>query len=908
MKRIIQNVRTLSWPGYGQAALAAFVICAVSGIALAIPYDVNRPYNSISLFVLLNPWASFFRNLHYWSAQFVLVGTLLHAWAHFKPESVVNLKPGIWYRLSFSLLFLFYVMISGFILKGDSDSEQALTILTRLLSLIPLAGKPLSTLLLGNVQLIYVHHIATATLVLVVIIFEHARILWSRAGVSLSLLLLTGFLALFLQAPLHDGQSAIMKGPWYFLAVQEILHYLTYPGFLLILVLLLFLPVLFFKRFVRYAAGIRRITVVVVILYGLLTITAAFFRGENWKWVLPWQAEAGILHGFPRYAPVFSETGIPDTTTYGDFPMVAGRPESCLVCHGKMTGFEKSHDPAAIGCSSCHGGNTNSAVAGVAHRGMRLVPGNLADARISCGQSACHSGIPERVATGLMASLSGMIGVNRWVFGETDSPDHPAHVDHLGESAADMHLRNLCSGCHLGQKKEIPGSYPATLNGGGCLACHLHYDIPTRKSVDQYYSSSGKGRVLPVLHPQLTAKVGNEQCFSCHNRSGRISTNYEGWYESLDEPGKVKPGANSRIIDGYRVFYKTEADVHHTAGLSCIDCHLSVELMGDGNAYKHKEDAVKISCTDCHSDNLHPTKPGEPIDAESQKLIRLNPLLDQDGPYLKNRASGIILTNSYQAETGDFRLKGKINAKTWALKAPDDVCLAGSGHKNLSCRACHTAWAPTCLGCHTTYDAQKEGFDHKNNVPVKGTWTELAGNYGVRPPTLGVKTGSGGKTEVTIFVPGMIMTLDLNSFSGKSGKQSEFIRRYAPADPHTTTRKSRDCKSCHLDPNALGYGEGTLQYQVKNGEGRWYFEPVYEKSMQDGLPADAWIAFLKEPGKQISTRTNYRAFTLAEQKRILLVGTCLTCHAEDSKVAKTMVTHYKSYLKNLPGTCIISGW
>jgi len=726
--------------------------------------------------------------------------------------------------------------------------------------------------------------------------------------VSLSMLLLTGFIALFLQAPLHDGQSDVMKGPWYFLAIQELLHYLNYPALLLIFVLLIFLPVVLFKKFSRYARSIRRMTLVAVLLYLVLTVTGAFFRGENWKWVWPWQADSGILHGFPLYAPVFFETGISDTTTYVDFPKVAGRPESCLVCHGKMTGFEKSHDPAAIGCSSCHGGNTNSVVAGIAHRGMRLVPGNLADARSSCGQPACHAGIPERVSTGLMATLSGMIGVNRWVFGETDSPDHPAHVDLLGESAADMHLRNLCSGCHLGQKKEIPGSYPATLNGRGCLACHLQYDTPTRKLVDQYYQHNDKSGVLPNLHPKLTARVGNEQCFSCHNRSGRISTNYEGWYESLDEAGKVKPGSNSRIIDGYRVFYKTEPDVHHTAGLSCIDCHVSVELMGDGKAYMHKENAVKISCSDCHAAKLVTSARGETIDAESQKLIRLNPFLDQDGPYVKTRAGELILTNSYQTESGKFGLRGKINSKEWALAAPNAVCEAGAGHKTLSCRACHTAWAPTCLGCHTTYDAQKEGFDHKKNVPVKGSWTELAGNYGFRPPTLGVKSGLNGKTEVVPFVPGMIMTLDLNSFRGKSGEKSRFVRLYAPADPHTTVRKARNCASCHLDPNALGYGEGRLVYTVIGKSGKWEFEPTYEILKEDGLPADAWIGFLTEPPTYRTTRTDYRPFSKAEQRRILTVGACLSCHPEGSKIAGSFLNQYATLQKRLPETCVISGW
>lgn len=45
---------------------------------------------------------------------------------------------------------------------------------------------------------------------------------------------------------------------------------------------------------------------------------------------------------------------------------------------------------------------------------------------------------------------------------------------------------------------------------------------------------------------------------------------------------------------------RTEPDVHHAAGMSCTDCHLHTELMGDGETYLHEDDAVEISCQSCH--------------------------------------------------------------------------------------------------------------------------------------------------------------------------------------------------------------------------------------------------------------------------------------------------------------------
>lgn len=55
---------------WGALALANFLVCAVSGVFLAIPYDVGKAYESIVALLLTNPAGSFFRNLHYWSAGF----------------------------------------------------------------------------------------------------------------------------------------------------------------------------------------------------------------------------------------------------------------------------------------------------------------------------------------------------------------------------------------------------------------------------------------------------------------------------------------------------------------------------------------------------------------------------------------------------------------------------------------------------------------------------------------------------------------------------------------------------------------------------------------------------------------------------------------------------------------------
>jgi len=70
--------------------------------------------------------------------------------------------------------------------------------------------------------------------------------------------------------------------------------------------------------------------------------------------------------------------------------------------------------------------------------------GNLANARQTCGTTNCHPEIIPRVNLSLMTTNSGIVTVDRFVFGETDSPDILSHIKEIGFTAADQHLRNLC--------------------------------------------------------------------------------------------------------------------------------------------------------------------------------------------------------------------------------------------------------------------------------------------------------------------------------------------------------------------------------------------------------------------------------------------------------------------------------
>ena len=890
---------------YGAIAVASFIICSVSGVVLAVPYDVANPYVSITTMLITNPAAVFFRDIHYWSAQFFLIFTILHLWDYVKIGAEKKLKKGVWLRLSISILAVFFVMITGFILKADADSIQARRIITSLVSRFPLIGDLLSYGLFGpedDFQITYVHHIATATIFLAIIIWEHAKTLWTKVSTFLISLAILSIISFIFHAPLHNWLSPIVKGPWYFVGLQEILHWISNPGivlfFILILIALVYVLVFIPENKTKI---IKRSLLYLFYIYIVLTIIGFFFRGENWSWQNPWDKQTVINDPF-QTGLIMYEASLADIIIH-DIPQTGKRQEACMICHKEVSGFAASHDPKAIGCASCHLGNPFSLDKDRAHRNMVLIPGNLSNAQLTCGSPDCHPEMIPRVTNSLMTSNSGIVSVDRFVFGESDSPDIQSHIKDIKHSAADKHLRDLCAKCHLGNEKTETGPIGELSRGGGCNACHLNYTDQSASQHLAYIAGQKAENLLPSLHSSLDIKISNNHCFGCHSRSGRISTNYEGWHETLLDENKIEEEKKYRILQDKRVFEFITADVHHTAGMECIDCHNDLEVMGDGSRYLHEEDAVKIKCEDCH----FLTKPNlvtyRELDSATLKIFDLRKYDHINKEMIKGKDSEVAMMNTF-FENDTAWMVGKNSGKIHPLNPPASICIKNEVHESLTCSSCHTAWAPQCIGCHNEFDKNAEGYDLLENKFVKGEWVEYVGNFGVGLPTLGVREN--GTKSIKPAIPGMILTIDKASFNS-SDESMTFHRLFASAAPHTTNTNGRSCKSCHNDPLALGYGRGELVFDIITG--KWSFIPEFAANKHDGLPEDAWIGFLSNPKSNQSTRTNFRPFNLEEQKQILTVGACLTCHEENSEIIlRGLDEEFNNYVLKVSDECVLPVW
>ena len=546
----------------------------------------------------------------------------------------------------------------------------------------------------------------------------------------------------------------------------------------------------------------------------------------------------------------------------GSGPERAGdRVERCLRCHQvERESPGGAHAAAALGCSACHLGNPLAYEADRAHAGMEPEPGALATVERTCGRADCHAREAERVAGSLMTTGRGLIAVDRWAFGELEHPDgDETFAELLGverPTPAQDHLRKLCAGCHLGGRAANRDDAIRSA-GAGCAACHLRPRAATGPA------AAGEA----PAHPAVDATVGDDRCLGCHSRSGRISLSYQGLAE-LHRAGD--PCDDPLTLHDGRPGCRLEADVHQRAGMTCVDCHLHTELMGDGEHYLHKEEAVEIRCESCHGPVLDIDRGGlertwgavdDPI---SRDLLRLAGKVVTPSTRVRTGARGTPLWHVEQAKSG-WELSRKSDDKRLSMApTPSDTNHDLAGHERLSCSSCHATWTPRCTTCHTRFEADGEQWDFAAAGLTRGAWREEADNYGWGPPTLAL-----AGDRIVPATPGMIMTLAAPELPAAKRQQ----RLFAQLSPHTTTERARSCSSCHASATALGLGEGQLQL---TGEAI-RFTPAAPDPQDPGRGVDGWVT-LGAPTPAPGTRRDLRSLDRDEQVRVLRVGVCLACH------------------------------
>jgi len=247
--------------------LSCFGLSLVSGIILAFVYrPVGNVFQNVEEITTRIPYGWFFRQFHYASGQMFVILMFAHTLEHFLKRRYRTYSSREWAVLILSLCLCFFVLFTGFILKGDKEGIFAGRIFMNLLLSIPIGGGVLSRVFIVPGEsfffLPYLYHCMILPFLIGYLIRKHVRewmpgqgsFFWATMGIFVYALLIDPFMDIPPDAPVNA-----VKGPWFFLGIQTLLKFLPplwggllIPGFLVGCLFLLPLAGPFLQRFLHY--------------------------------------------------------------------------------------------------------------------------------------------------------------------------------------------------------------------------------------------------------------------------------------------------------------------------------------------------------------------------------------------------------------------------------------------------------------------------------------------------------------------------------------------------------------------------------------------------------------------------------------------------------------------------------
>ncbi len=555
---------------------------------------------------------------------------------------------------------------------------------------------------------------------------------------------------------------------------------------------------------------------------------------------------------------------------------------NCLSCHSKIEHVSATHPD----CVPCHGGDPLARTKEAAHRGMhgRGNPSAPEHWDGTCG--SCHLYQLDRVKSNLMYTTTGMIrninltweGPDGGLFssrgGEVYDPEGKAQ--HLKPVAGLDHVsgelyRKFCSQCHVARESgEVYGASHAS----GCAACHFPYN---ERAQYEGKDATVQGKGPYAASHAMERLPGNEVCSRCHNRSGRIAYSYQGLNDGNNSLVPTSGGRPGPVMaSGNRNLTHIAQDVHFTAGMDCIDCHTSRDLMGDGYSYRNMYLQTEIACEDCHG-GARPPRYREIVSEQDEALRESAGYRMQMRPGMKMMvtAKGRSYSNVFYRD-GAVWVLGKRSGKLFKSRVitgtPEHTVV---GHGRLECYSCHSRTVVQCYGCHTTYDKSKTGMDFVKGVETQGRFSEKEDYRMLYPFPLALNQ----RGKISTVTPGCQTFVSVVEPDGSISKNEYVARfkgkqqlRFAPFYSHNTGKKAIRCGECHGNPAFLGFGQHVVS--GRSIEGTMICEQSADK------PLDGFLTLQDGKVRAYSaiTRERSRPLNGAEVRRALAVNLCLVCH------------------------------
>ncbi len=287
----------------------------------------------------------------------------------------------------------------------------------------------------------------------------------------------------------------------------------------------------------------------------------------------------------------------------------------------------------------------------------------------------------------------------------------------------------------------------------------------------------------------------------------------------LDPLGKPVPDEDPKKFEK-AVHLK---DIHLEKGMHCVDCHFAVDSHGNGNLYGEVRAATAVDCIDCHGTvaakaNLTLSgNAGGGLLRESQTpfgprfTVRRGKMLQQSSVTEDLKWEVPQVADVIDPDSPKYNERARLaktlrrDGTTWGTVSAD----APLAHSNdrMSCTTCHTAWAPSCFGCHLPMRANERRKTLHNEGGFTRNYTSynfqtlrddvfMLGNDGV------VKNGKISPMRSSCAV--LVSSQDANRQWIYSQQQTVSAEGFAGTafssfTPHTVRGKeTKGCTDCHV--------------------------------------------------------------------------------------------------------------
>ncbi|MFC1491727.1 cytochrome b N-terminal domain-containing protein [Nitrospinota bacterium] len=271
--------------------LASLLVCLLSGLVLTYQYHpFGNVFKNVEEITTVIPYGFFFRRLHYASGQLFVILVLLHSTDHFLRRRYRRYSVRKWALLVIPLGICFFILFTGYILKGDKDGIYAGNIFYNILRDIPVLGDTIARFVMRPGEtfywLPYLYHSIFLPILLIFLIRDHIFNWFPDTKLFLIATAVLSVYSLFVRMPLDIPPHAdirVVMGPWFFLGIQVCLSVIS-PLLVGIVMPLIFFALLLLLPLLRnrLQGTVHYSIIISSLFYACLIIFGYFFMEHSW--------------------------------------------------------------------------------------------------------------------------------------------------------------------------------------------------------------------------------------------------------------------------------------------------------------------------------------------------------------------------------------------------------------------------------------------------------------------------------------------------------------------------------------------------------------------------------------------------------------------------------------------------